>query len=74
MTDSLKEFETYVNFTYRSPTLTDIEIAKILGVHRETIYRMRKKGQGPNFFKVGKKVLCLKQDFFEWFFSQYYKI
>ena len=58
---------------YPNPTLTDREVASILSVHKETIYRMRKNGLGPPFIKTGKKVLYLKQDFFEWFFSNYSK-
>lgn len=62
-----------INVMYPNPTLSDKDVASILGLHRETIYRMRKKGGGPPFVKIGKRVMCLKEDFFEWFFSNYSK-
>lgn len=62
-----------VNTLFPNPTLSDKDVASILGIHKETIYRMRKKGQGPPFVKIGKKVICIKQDFFDWFFSNYSK-
>lgn len=71
MSDTQTGFVNSINLMYPNPTLTDKEIASILGLHKETIYRMRKKGLGPPFVKVGKKVICIKQDFFDWFFSKY---
>ena len=73
MTGSEDTFKESINLQYPSATLNDREIATILGLHKETIYRMRKLGKGPAFVKIGKKVLCMKQDFFEWFFSNYSK-
>lgn len=73
MTDSASTFIDNINELYPDPMLSDKDIAKILGIHRETVYRMRKKGLGPAFIKVGKKVMCIKQDFFDWFFSNYSK-
>lgn len=60
-----------INEMYPQPLLNDDDIATILGIHKESVYRMRKKNRGPAFFKVGKKALCLKEDFFTWFFLHY---
>jgi excisionase family DNA binding protein len=73
MTDTPASFISNINAMYPNATLNDREVAAILGVHKETIYRMRKKGLGPPFVKIGKKVICIKEDFFEWFFSKYSK-
>ena len=71
MSPEFRMFVSNVNLKYPGWTLSDSEIAEILGIHRETVYRMRKKGEGPKFAKIGKKVLCLKDDFFNWFQAQY---
>lgn len=73
MSDAEATFINNINALYPNPTLSDKEVAHILGVHKETVYRMRKKGGGPPFVKIGKRVLCIKEDFFAWFFSNYSK-
>lgn len=73
MSDTTESFIQNINLMYPNATLSDKDIAAILSVHKETIYRMRKKGLGPPFVKIGKKVICIKQDFFDWFFSKYSK-
>lgn len=73
MSESNPVFIQTINEMFPDPMLTDVQIADILGIHRQTVYRMRKNGTGPAFIKIGKKVLCIKDDFFEWFFSRYSK-
>ena len=73
MTSSQEQFIKYVNNRFPNPTLTDKQIATLLGVHTQTIYRMRLRGQGPKFAKISRNCICLKQDFFDWFFSCYSK-
>lgn len=72
--NSIEMFILQINEMYHGAMLSDVDIAKILGVHKETIYRMRKKGTGPNFIKIGRKSMCIKKDFFDWFFAKYSKI
>lgn len=63
---SEKSFIDNINKIYLEPMLTQRDVAKILSVHSQTVYRWRQKGEGPKFFKVGKKSFCLKEDFFAW--------
>lgn len=71
--DSIETFVQGVNQLYPADMISHKDIAKILSIHHETLYRMRLKGQGPPFVKIGKKVLYLKKDFFDWFKSCYSK-
>jgi excisionase family DNA binding protein len=43
-------------------TLTDIEVAKRLGVSRFTVRAWRLKGTGPRFLKMGRAVRYRVQD------------
>ena len=43
-------------------TLTDIEVAKRLGVSRFTVRSWRMKGTGPRFLKMGRAVRYRAQD------------
>lgn len=71
MADSRKQFIDDVNKMFPLPAITDIQVAKILCLHRQTIYRWRLDGKGPLFVRIGKKNICMKEEFFNWFFSFY---
>jgi excisionase family DNA binding protein len=43
-------------------TLTDVEVAKRLGVSRFTVRSWRLKGTGPRFLKMGRAVRYRAQD------------
>lgn len=73
MTDNRESFINSINCLYPNLSLSDTEVASLLGLHKQTLYRMRIEGRGPPFVKTGKKVIYLKQDFFDWFFSNYSK-
>lgn len=71
--DSIDTFEHSINSMYPGDMLMHTQVSEILNIHIETLYRMRVQGKGPPFVKIGKKVLYLKKDFFDWFRSCYSK-
>lgn len=73
MNDALEIFKKEIDLKFPDAMLSDREIAIILRKNVTTISRMRLKGQGPHFFKVGKRVLCMKEDFFNWLFANYHQ-
>ena len=42
------------------------EAAKILGVSHRTLEKYRVTGEGPPYFKFGRRVLYLEEDVIEW--------
>ena len=71
--DSMSGFIANVEVMYPGDVLMHTDVSKILNIHVQTLYRMRTQGKGPPFVKIGKKVLYLKKDFYDWFLSCYSK-
>lgn len=71
--NGFESFKQSIERQFPKASLSEQDIALILGVNQETLYRMRIRKKGPPYFKLGRKILYLKQDFFEWFFSCYSK-
>lgn len=71
--DSMSGFIANVEVMYPGDVLMHTDVSKILNIHVQTLYRMRIQGKGPPFVKIGKKVLYLKKDFYDWFLSCYSK-
>jgi excisionase family DNA binding protein len=46
--------------------LTQDQLAKMLGISRRTLERMRNAGTGPRFSKVGKTILYREADVEAW--------
>lgn len=55
-------FVNNIHLRYRKDWLDPKEVAEILGVSTETLYRSRAKRTGIPFMKFGAKVAYLKKD------------
>lgn len=46
--------------------LTTEEAAELLRLHSQTMFRLRQTGEGPPHFRVGTRVLYLRDDVLAW--------
>lgn len=46
--------------------LTEAALADLLGVHRDTVYRWRKRGTGPDYIKAGRVIRYDRADVDRW--------
>lgn len=60
-----------VNFNYPREWLESREVADVLGIHPEILYRNRIKQEGIPFLKIGKKVIYLKKDVIDYLRESY---
>jgi predicted DNA-binding transcriptional regulator AlpA len=49
-----------------NPFLTQKEVSEVLGVTRQTLWKWRKRDDGPPCKKVGRNVLYPRQKFWAW--------
>lgn len=53
--------------------LTPQHAAKIIGISKSTLAKLRLKGDGPKYLKIGKSILYRPQDIEEWMASRVFK-
>jgi len=54
----------------RERYVTDVEVAKRLGVSRECLQAMRRRGDGPPYFRVARRAVRYKVDDVERWLSE----
>lgn len=69
--ESLDDFIRQVHHHYPTDAMETREVADVLGVHTEVLYRNRAKKRGIPFIKIGKKVFYLKKDVIEYLEKSY---
>lgn len=59
---SLDDYIQKIHYSYPKEWIESRDVADILGIHPEILYRNRVKKEGIPFLKIGKKVVYLKKD------------
>ncbi len=52
------------------PLLEPVRVARILGVESETLGAWRRKGYGPRWYRIGKKIKYSEADLRAWMSAQ----
>ena len=53
----------------KDPKLTPKEAAELLGVHVDCLYRWRRRGGGPRYYRRMGRIFYLRSDVESWEFS-----